>query len=138
MSIYPDALDHLISEIKSIDDREEHQAVLEELSCDYQDDSEYSQSLNIELVRTPNCPSEVYVGVEIKDNLYNLLFTVRNPQGISAKAFTAIIKKYYANTTKEQILSIPEELVYDIFTKDITMGRAQGLVGVIRTIKSLL
>lgn len=88
--------------------------------------------------KAPACESEAYAWVVFdskgKSELY---FAVENPQGISAKALAVILQENLNGSTKAEIQSLSEDIIYDIFGRSISMGKGQGLMGVVRIVKQL-
>lgn len=81
--------------------------------------------------KVPACESDAYVWV--KDG--KLFFAVENPQGISAKALAVILDENFSGT--DDIRNIPESLVDTIFGSTISMGKGEGLRGMVRLAKNL-
>lgn len=81
--------------------------------------------------KVPACESDVYVWLK-NGKLY---FAVENPQGISAKALAVILDENFSHTN--QIKEIPESLVDTIFGSTISMGKGEGLRGMVRLAKGL-
>lgn len=86
--------------------------------------------------RVPHCESDSYVFVEKtgeQDGVPVLKFhyAVENPFGVSARALAAIFDSTINNLPATQIASMPiEDLVPTLFTKNISMGKGQGLLGI--------
>jgi cysteine desulfuration protein SufE len=86
--------------------------------------------------RAPRCESDAYVWVtDNPDGTLKLHFAVENPQGISAKAWAAILDETLSGHTPEQILTTDPELLFDIFGRDLSMGKGQGLLGMLELIQ---
>jgi len=82
--------------------------------------------------RAPRCESEAYVWVtDNPDGTLKLHFAVENPQGVSAKAWAAILDETLSGLTPEQIVTADPERLFDIFGRDISMGKGQGLLGML-------
>jgi cysteine desulfuration protein SufE len=69
------------------------------------------------------------------DGTLKLHFAVENPQGVSAKAWAAILDETLSGRTPEQILTTDPELLFDIFGRDVSMGKGQGLLGMLELIQ---
>lgn len=88
--------------------------------------------------RIPGCESEVYVWATPDDaGNFRFHFAVENPQGISARALAVILQEALSSQPPEVIQAVNPEIVYEIFGKGLTMGRGQGMMGMINAIKSL-
>ena len=86
--------------------------------------------------RAPRCESDAYVWVtDNPDGTLKFHFAVENPQGVSAKAWAAILDETLSGHTPEQILTTDPELLFDIFGRDLSMGKGQGLLGMLELIQ---
>lgn len=87
--------------------------------------------------RVPSCESDAYVWWEKnEDGTLNYYFDVLNPQGLSAMAMAVILGDACSGADLEQIEAIKEEIVFDLFSKNISMGKGQGLTGIINRVKA--
>lgn len=64
-------------------------------------------------------------------------FAVENPQGISAKAMAVILDETLSGEDPDTIATVPADIVYQIFGKELSMGKGQGLMGMIELAKVL-
>ncbi len=81
----------------------------------------------------PFCESEAYVFSRLSDdNKMHFYFAVENPQGISAKALCAIFEETLEYEPPEAILNISADIVYEIFGKELSMGKNMGLTGILQ------
>ncbi|CAN5481402.1 hypothetical protein BH11ARM1_BH11ARM1_04850 [soil metagenome] len=85
--------------------------------------------------RVPACESEVYVSAETSDNGLKFLFAVDNPQGISAMALAQMLDQGLSNQPLEQVLEVPDDIVYTIFGRELSMGKSAGLMGMVQKVK---
>jgi sulfur transfer protein SufE len=86
--------------------------------------------------RVKECESEAYVFPEPReDGTLTFHFAVENPQGVSAKAFSMILKSAVDGQPFEVINAIPETIVTDIFGSGLSMGKGLGLQGILRMVK---
>jgi cysteine desulfuration protein SufE len=83
--------------------------------------------------RVPGCESEVYIVK--RDREFRI--AVDNPQGVSAMALAVILEQSLSGESPENIRAVPEDVVYRIFGKDLSMGKSMGLTGMVRMVKSL-
>lgn len=86
--------------------------------------------------RVPGCESEVYVRAVPEGESLDLRFAVDNPQGISAMAMATVLQDSLQGVPRSEIRDIPEELVYDLFGRDLSMGKSAGLMGMVRMTKA--
>ena len=85
--------------------------------------------------RAPRCESEAYVfATDREDGTIKLWFAVENPQGVSAKAWAAILDETLSGQPLEQVMRVPQDVVFSIFGRDISMGKGQGLVGMLELV----
>lgn len=82
------------------------------------------------------CESDAYVFPEERpDGSLTFHFAVANPQGVSARAFSKILKDAVDGQPVEVINAIPDNIVTDIFGKGISMGKGLGLRGILNMVK---
>ena len=73
------------------------------------------------------CESQAFVWAENDDEgTQRYYFAVENPQGISAKSFCAILDEALAGASPEQVQRIPEDFIFDIYGKELSMGKGEG------------
>lgn len=87
--------------------------------------------------RVPACESEAYIWCEALSDGLKFHFAVENPQGISAKALAAILDETLSGASASEVLQIKEEIIYELFGRGLSMGKGQGLMGMVRMIKAL-
>ena len=88
--------------------------------------------------RVPACESEAYAwALKNSDNTWKLHFAVENPQGVSAMALGVILDESLSGKTSEEIAKVSESIVSDIFGSSISMGKGEGLRGMLRLVKFL-
>jgi cysteine desulfuration protein SufE len=89
-----------------------------------------------ESARAPRCESEAFVFVlDRPDGTFDLHFAVENPQGISAKAWAVILGETLSGQPLEQVAAVPQDILYRIFGRDLSMGKGQGLIGMLELIQ---
>jgi cysteine desulfuration protein SufE len=87
--------------------------------------------------RVPGCESEVYVkATPQEDGTLDLRYAVDNPQGISAMALAQILQEGLKGVPRTEIAQVPEEFVYEVFGRELSMGKSMGLMGMIRMAKA--
>lgn len=78
------------------------------------------------------CESEAYVwAVDQPDGTLKFYFDVLNPQGLSAMAISVILDETSSGAPLEQVATIPNTIVMDLFGREISMGKGQGLMGIV-------
>ena len=88
--------------------------------------------------RVKFCESEAYVWVvQQSDGTLRPYFAVENPSGVSARALAVILQKTLSGSTPEQIAGVPEDIVFQIFRRNISMGKGMGLLSMVQTVKAL-
>ncbi len=87
--------------------------------------------------RAPRCDSEAYVWSELlPDGTFKYHFAVENPQGISAKAMAVILDDCLSGGSPEDAANLSHDMVFAIFGKEISMGKGQGLMGMIDLVRT--
>lgn len=82
--------------------------------------------------KVPACESEAYVWAEPRpDGTLQFHFAVENPQGLSAKAMAVILDEHYSGADPAVVASVPGDLVYDVFGRELSMGKSMGLMGMV-------
>lgn len=89
-----------------------------------------------EEARVPGCESEAYVWVlDRPDGTLDLHFAVENPQGVSAMALAVLLQQTLSGLPPEQVVGTPEEIVYRIFGRELSMGKSMGLTGMVSMVR---
>jgi cysteine desulfuration protein SufE len=84
------------------------------------------------------CESDAYVwGTKQEDGTMHYHFAVENPQGLSAMAMAAILQQTINDLPPEEVDKIDTDIVLQLFGKDISMGKGQGLMGIVSMVKGL-
>lgn len=82
--------------------------------------------------RAPRCESEAYVfATDQADGTLRYWFAVENPQGLSAKAWATILVETLSGQPLEDVVRVPQSVVFSIFGRDVSMGKGQGLIGML-------
>ena len=88
--------------------------------------------------KVTRCESDAYVwAVPLPEGGCKLYYAVENPQGLSAKSMAVILDEHLSGHPLEEILAVSSDLVYAIFGKEISMGKGQGLMGMVELTKTL-
>ena len=86
--------------------------------------------------RAPRCESDAFVfAVPRPDGTFDLHFAVENPQGLSAKAWGVILRETLSGQPLEQVAMVPQDVLYRIFGRDLSMGKGQGLLGMLELVQ---
>ena len=82
--------------------------------------------------KVPACESEAYVwALDNPDGTLTYRFDVLNPQGLSAMAMSVILDEACSGAPLEQVSEIAADIVFKIFGREISMGKGQGLMGIV-------
>lgn len=88
--------------------------------------------------RVPACESEAYVwGEPRQDGTLDFHFAVENPQGISAKAMAVLLGDSLSGAPPEQVAAVPQDIVYRVFGRELSMGKSMGLMGMVSMVNNL-
>ncbi len=87
--------------------------------------------------QVPACESEAYLWAEKLDgDRLKFHFAVENPQGISAKAMAVILDESLSGAPLEEIAQVSSDVVYDVFGRELSMGKSMGLMGMVAMVQS--
>jgi len=87
--------------------------------------------------RVKRCESQAYVWAEDRDDgTLKYWFAVENPQGISAMSFCAILDDTVSGAPLEEVQRIPGDVIFDLFGKEISMGKGEGLLGILSSVQA--
>jgi cysteine desulfuration protein SufE len=87
--------------------------------------------------KVPGCESEVFVAASRVGEGWGFRYAVDNPQGISAMALARILEDGLHGLRASEIQSVPDDVVYRIFGRELSMGKSLGLMGMVRMAKAL-
>lgn len=140
MADYPQKLQEALDDFSFISSRTERQEYLIQLADDF-DKVKVPERIATqpydESHRVPACESEAFVWWETnEDGTLQYYFDVLNPQGLSAMAIAVILGDACSGAPLEQIETINEKIVFDFFGKTISMGKGQGLMGIVNMVKA--
>jgi|AntRauTorckE6833_2_1112554.scaffolds.fasta_scaffold36539_2 cysteine desulfuration protein SufE len=135
--MYPKELQRLVDYLNKIPSQQERTQMLISYARKFKEVDESIATRPFDRShRVEHCESEGFVWVDDNgDGKAKMGFAVENPQGISAKAFCAILQKTCDGEPLETLFSLDEDLVYHIFGKQLSMGKNMGLMGIIRMVK---
>lgn len=137
MAEYPRKLQELLEDFESIVDRNERVEMLIDFADRFAEVPPHIATRPFpEDHRVPHCESEAYVWAEeLPDGTLKYYFAVENPQGLSAKALSAILDETLSGAPLEQVVQVPEDIVYRIFGRELSMGKGLGLTGILGMVK---
>lgn len=131
MTAFPPALATLVADFALCDRHERVELLLEYADRFEEVPARIATRPFPEEHHVTRCESEAYVWAEdLPGGTLKFHFAVENPQGISAKAWAVILDETLSGQPLEQVAAVPVDVVFDIFGKDISMGKGQGLMGI--------
>ena len=136
MNEYPAKLNEIVEALSLISNQEERRDILIDYAERYK---EVPHEIAIrpfpEENKVPFCESGVYVWtIRQADGTLKFYFAVENPQGISARAMSAILDATLSGERPESIIKVNEDLVYKIFGQSLSMGKNMGLTGIVQRV----
>jgi cysteine desulfuration protein SufE len=138
MPDYPEALNEVLADFAFVTTRSERAEML----IDYADRFEsvperIATPPYDEDHRVPFCESEAFVWTEERpDGTLKFYFAVENPQGLSAQAMATILDQTLSGAPLEQVAQVQSDIVLKIFGNDISMGKGQGLMGMVSMVQA--
>jgi cysteine desulfuration protein SufE len=137
VSDIPEKLQDLLETFAIIEDRQERIQLLIDMAEGFRPVPEsIAKSPFPEEARVPACESEAFVFTETQpNNTLRYHFAVENPQGISAMATAVIIDKTCSGAPPEKIVNVPADVIYDIFGRELSMGKNMGLTNMLNMCK---
>ncbi len=140
MADYPEKLAELVDDMASITDRRERADLLIEIA-DRFDEVKVPPSVATqpydERHRAPACESEAYVwAVDAPGGTLQYYFDVLNPQGLSAMAMAVILAETVSGQPLEQVVNVTDDVVFQIFGKELSMGKGAGLMGILALVRA--
>lgn len=139
MADYPQQLNEVVDDFESMTDRHERVEALIEIA-DRFDDSRVPESIATKPYPEENhvtyCESDAYVwAVDNPDGTVKYYFDVLNPQGLSAMAMSVVLDETLSGQPLEQVAKIDSDVVFKLFGREISMGKGQGLMGIIAMVR---
>ena len=122
----PPKLQILLDDLATFPDRADRIDALIALSEEYVHPSE-TEVPRTEASRIPGCESEVFMRLD--DGRFR--FAVDNPQGVSAMALARLLEEGLENRPAD----VPDELVYTVFGRELSMGKNLGLTNMVQTVR---
>ena len=141
MAEYPDKLAKLLETLASIPDRGERIQMLIGIAERFKK-VKVPESIATrpypEDHKVPGCESQAYVwALENPDGTLKFYFAVENPQGISAMATAVILDETLSGAPPGQVAEVPQDIVYKVFGRELSMGKSMGLMGMVSMVNNL-
>ncbi|GAB5492408.1 MAG: hypothetical protein Phog2KO_26230 [Phototrophicaceae bacterium] len=140
MANYPAKLNETIEDFSFVTTRQERQQYLIQLADEFSDvkvPSSIAEQPYDEAHRVPACESDAFVWWEKnEDGTLQFHFDVLNPQGLSAMAMAVILGQSCSGAPLEQVAEINDDVVFEFFGKNISMGKGRGLMGIVNMMKA--
>ena len=135
----PDKLANTLDALSMVPDRGERIQLLIDIAGKFQEvPPQVAARPFPEENRVPACESEAFVWAQRRpDGLLDFHFAVENPQGISAKAMAVILKDNLSGQPLEQVAAVPQDIVYQVFGRELSMGKSMGLMGMVGMVSTL-
>ena len=131
----PAKLEEVLEDFSFITDRNERAAWLID-SADRFDEVRVAPEVATppydEARRVPGCESDAFVWALSDDQgTLQFRFDVLNPQGLSAMALAVILADCCSGAPLHQVAQVPQDIVLGIFGREVSMGKGQGLMGLV-------
>ncbi|MGJ3239497.1 MAG: SufE family protein [Anaerolineae bacterium] len=140
MANLPPKLSETIEDFSFMTTRQERQQYLIQLADEFKEvkvPAHIAEQPYDEGHRVPACESDAFVWWEAReDGTLQYYFDVLNPQGLSAMAIAVILGRACSGASLDEIDAISEDVVFEFFGKNISMGKGQGLMGIINMVKA--
>ncbi|MCS6834967.1 MAG: SufE family protein [Anaerolineae bacterium] len=138
LSSIPPKLQDLLDDFAFISDRTQRQDYLIDLADKFSSvrvTPDIASRPYDESHRVPACESDAFVWAqENADGTLNFRFDVLNPQGLSAMAVCSVLGEACSGAPLAQVAAIPSDIVFTLFGKDVSMGKGQGLMGIVNMV----
>ena len=130
----PEKLKEFLDELSLVEDQQDRINILIDYADKFKDaPADIAKKPFYNDSKVPFCESEAYVFSKMnEDKTIKFYYAVDNPQGISAKALCAIFDSTLTGEKPEVILKIPVDIVFEIFGRNISMGKNLGLTGILQ------
>lgn len=137
MSSYPEKLNNFLENLSFISDQNERINFLIDFADKFKEvPPEIASRPFPDENKIPFCESGAYVWTKpMQNGKLKFYFAVENPQGISAKALSAVLDKTLSGETPDNILKVPDDIVMQIFGESLSMGKNMGLTGILQKIQ---
>jgi cysteine desulfuration protein SufE len=138
MPDHPDKLQETLDTLALLPDRADRIQMLIDVADRFQPVPESIASRPFpEAHRVPACESEAFVWAEPRgDGTFRYHFAVENPQGVSAMALAVILGDALSGLPPEEVAAVPSDVVYEVFGKELSMGKSMGLMGMVSKLQA--
>jgi cysteine desulfuration protein SufE len=138
MAELPQKLQEILEDFSFITDRNERAQYLIDVADRFAEVKvlpDISEAPHPEENHVVYCESDAYVwALDRADGTQTYYFDVLNPQGLSAMAMSVILGESLSGQPLEAVASVPNDIVFQIFGKDVAMGKGQGLMGIVNMV----
>jgi len=135
-NMIPSRLKAQLDELGLFEDRSDKIDALIDISERYKL-SDFADVARNDSRRVPGCESEVYVDSRsLKEGGRKYRIAVDNPQGISAMALAVILDDGLSGVPVDEVKQVPEDIVFEIFGNELSMGKSLGLTNLVRMVKA--
>jgi cysteine desulfuration protein SufE len=133
----PEALKAVVDDFKFVDRHERAEMLIEFADRFEAVPPEVAERPFPEENHVTRCESEAYVWAKDNpDGTQKYYFAVENPQGLSAKAWAAIMDETLSNQPLEEVVAVSPEVIFELYGKDVSMGKGQGMMGMLDHVQS--
>ncbi len=135
---YPEKLQDVLDTLSLLPERTDRIEFLIDLSEAFEDvPGEVARRPFPEEHRVPGCESEAFVWAEpAGDGTFRYHFAVENPQGVSARSLAVILDRTLSGARPEEVARVPQDVIYEIFGNELSMGKSMGLMGMISKLQA--
>ena len=135
---YPEKLAELVDTLALLPDRLARIDLLIDVADRFRDVPEHIATRPFSRDhQVPACESEAYLWAEkTSSGRLKFHFAVENPQGISARAMAVILDESLSGAPLQDVARIPQDIVYDVFGRELSMGKSMGLMGMVSMVQS--
>jgi len=136
MADYPEKLHDLVTTLGLLDERTDRIQMLIDIAGRFHGvPEEIARRPYGSDHKVPGCESQAYLFAEERpDRTLGFHFAVENPQGVSAMALAVILQDTLSGAPPKAIAQVPGEIVYDLFGRDLSMGKSMGLMGMVNMV----
>jgi len=138
--VLPEKLQEIIDDFALMTDRHERAEYLIEIADRFETvkvPAEISTPPHPEVNHVTMCESDAYVwAVDKPDGTQTYYFDVLNPQGLSAMAMSVILGETLSGQPLDVVAQVPSDIVLKIFGNEISMGKGQGLMGIVNMVNA--
>ena len=135
----PPSLKEFIDDLRLLSDRQDRIQALVALAESFREvGTDTALRPFDESHRVPGCESEAFAWVNLdREGKLALDFAVENPQGVSAKALAEVLKRGLNGEPPDAAARVPEEIIFELFGSELSMGKSLGLSNMVRLVKAL-